>query len=142
MGFRPLEEIIGPITLTLRGREYTLPVIMIDQGQEISRRIAEGMTLDELAKALLGDVLSELVAAAAPLEAINRVTLVSLAEWRMGREAAERVWNDSAAYREYVAAIQKQVAPKTAAPASRARKRSSARTVQTGEVPAGQGPVG
>ena len=94
MGFAPLEEIEGPIVLALRGKEYTLPVISMEQGLNLQAAIAEGITAGELAAHLLGPVLEQLAADGAAPALIERVTLVALSEWKFGRAAAEEAWRD------------------------------------------------
>lgn len=94
MGFAPLEEIEGPIVLTLRGKDYTLPVISMEQGLAIQARIREGITQGELTRELLGDVFVQLVRDGAGPALIDRVAGVAIAEWQFGREAAEEAWRD------------------------------------------------
>jgi hypothetical protein len=95
MGFAPLEEIEGPIVLPLKGREVTLPVLSLEEGVRLQNRLAEGgVTEGELASVLLGPVLPELVSAGVAAPVISRVVAVAIAEWRFGREAAEKAWAD------------------------------------------------
>lgn len=107
MGFKPLEEIEGPIELTLRGKTYTLPVIMWEDGVRLQQLIADGNgNYGEIVKVLLGPILPELAADGASSQLIDRVSAVALAEWRYGREAAERTWEDPKALVDLNQAIQ------------------------------------
>lgn len=107
MGFAPLEEIEGPIVLTLRGKEYTLPVISMKEGLDLQARIADtgGISAGELAGALLGPVLAELAKDGAAPALIERVTMVALAEWKFGRAAAEEAWRDPKAPLQAIQAL-------------------------------------
>jgi hypothetical protein len=108
MSFAPLEEIEGPIELTLRGQTYTLPVLTMEEGVHLQARLLEGMTMPELAAALLGpDLLERLNGLPAPV--IERVGFVAIAEWRFGREAAQKVWRDPKALIPMMEALRKAV---------------------------------
>lgn len=110
MGFAPLEEIEGPIVLTLRGKEYTLPTISMEEGLHLQAKIAEGITPGDLAAGLLGDVLTELARDGASPEIVQRVTMVALAEWKFGRSAAEEAWRDPKAPLELIRVLRDAVA--------------------------------
>jgi hypothetical protein len=114
MGFKPLEEIEGPIVLRLRGKEYTLPTVMWDQGVQLQQRIADGMTMAELQSELLGPVLDELRADGATATLIDRVANVAYADWRLGRDAAEKAWEDPKALSEALLAAAKAIQQITA----------------------------
>jgi hypothetical protein len=130
MGFAPLEEIEGPIELTIRGRTFTLPQVSFEDGLHLQARIAEkGLIHPEIAKVLLGPVLDELTDAGVAPALISRVVAVAVAEWRYGREAAEKAWNDPKALVELIQ-VERQLieaatrtpeptAPTTPTPASR-----------------------
>lgn len=106
MGFKPLEEIEGPIELTLRGKTYTLPTIMWEDGVRLQQLIADGKgNYGEIVKVLLGDILTELSTDGASAQLIDRVSAVALAEWRYGRDAAERTWENPKALLELNQAI-------------------------------------
>ena len=107
MGFAPLEEIEGPIVLTLRGKEYTLPVVTMEQGLALQHRVTEGITAGDLAADLLGPVLDQLAQDGASPALVERVTMVALAEWKFGREAAEDAWRDPKAPLTMLAALRK-----------------------------------
>ena len=106
MGFAPLEEIEGPIVLALRGKEYTLPVISMEQGINLHAMIAKGATQGEITRELLGDVLTELAHDGAAPALIVRVAGVALAEWKFGRDAAEAAWEDPKALLSRIKALQ------------------------------------
>lgn len=105
MGFAPLEEIEGPIVLTLRGKDYTLPVISMEEGLRLQAKIVEGIAPGDLPAALLGPVLTELVEGGASPAIIDRVAMVALAEWRFGRAAAEEAWRDPKAPLQAIVAL-------------------------------------
>lgn len=117
MGFAPLEEIEGPIVLTLRGKEYTLPVVMWEDGVKLQHLIAEHAPYIEVLRVLLGPVLEDLANDGASAALINRVADVAVAEWRFGREAAEKAWMDPKAVGEMIGsltqAILAQIPPTT-----------------------------
>jgi len=98
MAFPALEELEGPITLTMRGKQYELPQLTAEQGAELHRRCIEGITEGELGAVLLGDVLTVMLTDGISLATIERVTAVALTDWRLGREAAEAVWRDPKAF--------------------------------------------
>lgn len=94
MGFKPLEEIEGPIEIPFRGHVFTLPVLSYEDGVALQDRLSKGITQSELAEALTGGVLEELAQAGGSIELIQRVAAVAIADFRYGREIAERVWED------------------------------------------------
>lgn len=103
MGFKPLEEIEGPVELTIRGRVFTLPQVSFEDGLHLQARIAEkGLVHPDIAKVLLGPVLQELHDAGASPALVSRVVSVAVAEWRFGRDAAEKAWNDPKALIEMI----------------------------------------
>jgi hypothetical protein len=116
MGFKPLEELEGPIELTLRGKTYTLPTIMWDHGVRLQQRISEGMTMLELQAELLGPVLDQLKADGATAALIDRVANVAYADWRLGRDAAEQAWADPKALTRALAEAAKAIQALTAPP--------------------------
>jgi hypothetical protein len=103
MGFAPLEEIEGPIVLTLRGREFTIPPLSLEDGVKLQAALAAGTLTDaELAKTLLGPALNELGEAGCTPAVISRVTAVAIADWKFGRRAAEAAWQDPKALADLV----------------------------------------
>lgn len=95
MGFRPLEEIEGPIILPFRGKEFTIPPLSFEDGVRLqAAATAKTLTDAELVRTLLGPVQEELHDAGASPALIGRVTAVAIAEWKYGRDAAEKAWED------------------------------------------------
>lgn len=131
MGFAPLEEIEGPIELTLRGKTYTLPVLTMQQGLELQARIAEGITAGELAMALLGPVMTELADDGASAALVDRVAAVAIAEWQFGREAAERAWADPKSLTEQIAAYTAAIQAAARAAATTTPPQASGSTTKT-----------
>ena len=87
MGFKPLEEIEGPVELTIRGRTFTLPQVSFEDGLHLQAKIAErGLVHPDVAKVLLGPVLQELHDSGVTPAVISRVVSVAVAEWRFGQQ--------------------------------------------------------
>ncbi|MDP5226629.1 MULTISPECIES: hypothetical protein [Arthrobacter] len=94
MSFAPLEDILGPIVLTMRGQEFTLPTMTAEESAALRERIVTGMTEAELTAAFLGEVGEEMFRHGISLEAITKVALVAFVDWFYGREASEKAWAD------------------------------------------------
>ena len=121
MGFAPLEEIEGPIVLTLRGKDYTLPVISMKEGLDLQARIINGgVSVGELSGALLGDVLVELAKDGVNPDITARVTAVAIAEWKFGRAAAEAAWQDPKALTNMIQALQQAIEAAQTTPSAEA----------------------
>lgn len=95
MAFRPLEEVLGPITLPIRDKEYTLPAVSLTDGVRL-RAILNGENKDakwsDMFDILLGDAHAQLQADGADATTTDRVFFTALADFQSGREAAEKVW--------------------------------------------------
>lgn len=95
MGFAPLEEILGPITLPIRGKEYTLPQLSWEDGIRLHTILAgedAGAQVGDVMRLLLGDVYDQLATDNAPRTTVDRVFFTALADFKTGREAAQEVW--------------------------------------------------
>lgn len=96
MAFRDITEILGPITLPIRGKTYTLPTLTIAQGLELRAVLDpdDETTLDDEAfyALLLGDALPQMRADGVGPDVIARAAFVALADWQSGRPAAEILW--------------------------------------------------
>jgi hypothetical protein len=95
MVFKPFEEIVGPITVTIRGKDYTLPDVSLADGVRIHRMGTEGAedtTFGDLYRIILGPLQDELDADGIPAGTIERLFYTGLADVRGGRDAAEYLW--------------------------------------------------
>lgn len=94
MALRDLTDIIGPLVIPIRGKEYTLPPVSLTDGLKIHAALAEGAQLGatDLQTILLGDTLAELNADMVGADVIDRVFLTALTDFRQGRDSAEDVW--------------------------------------------------
>lgn len=96
MAFRDITEILGPITLPIRGKTYTLPTLTIVQGLKLRASMDPkddtDLTDDEFYALLLGDALQEMQADGVGPDMIARAAFTALADWQSGRPAAEAIW--------------------------------------------------
>lgn len=94
MTFRPLEDIIGPITLPIRGKNYTLPTVSLEDGVRMHQAAAGGseLPLADLIIIILGDVREVMISDGVPLGDIDRALWTGVADFQSGRAAAEAVW--------------------------------------------------
>lgn len=96
MAFRDITEILGPITLPIRGTTYTLPILTIAQGLTLRAVLDkdDAATLDDEAfyALLLGDALETMRTDEVGPDVIARAAFVALADWQSGRPAAEVLW--------------------------------------------------
>lgn len=111
MALRPYEDIVGPLTVTIRGKDYTLPDISLADGVRMHRAGKEGaedLSIPELVGIILGPVREEMIADGLPGGIIDRVFYTGLADFKGGREAAELMWENGVP-KEIQTAIQKAV---------------------------------
>lgn len=96
MAFRDLTDILGPITLPIRGKTYTLPTLTVAQGLQLRAVLDpnDDATLDDdgFYDLLLGDQHAAMKADGVQPDAIARAAFVALADWQSGRPAAEALW--------------------------------------------------
>src|SRR5690349_5574354 len=94
MALRPLEDIIGPLVVPLRGKEYTLPRVSLTDGVRLTQALSNNGTVlwGELIPMLLGDAYQEMMDDRVPPAMIDRVLWTALADFQNGRESAEAVW--------------------------------------------------
>lgn len=105
MSFKPLEDIEGPIEIPFRGHTFVLPTLSWQEGLDLQQRIIDGARPSEIAQVLAGDVLDEIAKAGGSVSLIQRVAAVAIADFRFGRETAERVWEDPKVLMELNAAF-------------------------------------
>jgi phage-related protein len=95
MALRAYEDIVGPLAVTIRGKEYTLPNISLSDGVRMHQAGSEGaedMSIAELVGIILGPVRDEMIGDGVPASIIDRTFYAGLADFRGGREAAEAMW--------------------------------------------------
>jgi hypothetical protein len=94
MAFRDLTDILGPITLPVRGKTYTLPEISLEDGLRMHAAAANNaaLPLSDLIRIILGDVQQEMLDDHVPLSTIDRALWTGVADFQNGRETAEQVW--------------------------------------------------
>lgn len=147
MALRPLEDIIGPLVVPLRGKEYTLPRVSLTDGVRLTQALSNNGTVlwGELIPMLLGDTYQEMMEDRVPPAMIDRVLWTALADFQNGRESAEAVWEygvPKEILKELMTVIQAQIpqaeepttppraststtkSPATKAPRSRGKKSS------------------
>lgn len=94
MALRPLEDIIGPLVVPVRGKEYTLPAVTLADGLKLhaSRTNAAPLLSDELYRIILGDTHDQMLADHVPGDVIDRVFWTAYTDFTSGRDSAEEVW--------------------------------------------------
>jgi hypothetical protein len=96
MALRPLEDIIGPLVVPIRGKEYTLPQVSLPDGLRLTMALRnEGTVLwADLIPMLLGDAYTQMMEDKIPPAMIDRALWTALADFQNGRESAEAVWEN------------------------------------------------
>jgi hypothetical protein len=96
MALRPLEDIIGPLIVPVRGKEYTLPAVSLSDGLKIhaSRNKGELLMSSDLYRIILGDVHTDMLTNNVPGDVIDRVFLTAYTDFTSGRDSAEEVWEN------------------------------------------------
>ena len=96
MALRPLEDIIGPLVIPIRGKEYTLPRVSLKDGLRLTDALRNKGAVPwvDLIPMLLGDTHKEMVEDRVPPAMIDRVLWTALADFQNGRESAEAVWEN------------------------------------------------
>lgn len=98
---RDYDEIAKPLTLPIRGKNYTvapvsarlgMQMLLAGGGEARASNAIKSMKTEQFLKELIGPAYDEMLADNVPLAAINRVFLSALADFQLGREAAEVVW--------------------------------------------------
>ncbi|MDP9185629.1 MAG: hypothetical protein M3O29_08185 [Actinomycetota bacterium] len=96
MALRPLEDILGPLVVPVRGKDYTLPAVSLSDGLKIhaSRTNGAALEADELYRILLGETFQQMLTDHVPGDVIDRVFLAAYTDFTSGRESAEEVWEN------------------------------------------------
>jgi hypothetical protein len=94
MALRPYEDIIGPLIIPVRGKEYTLPTISLQDGLRIHAAASKGedLSLNELTEIVLGEAKDAMLADGVPTSVVDRALWAGIADFQAGREKAEQVW--------------------------------------------------
>jgi hypothetical protein len=96
LSFRDITDIYGPIILPIRGKDYTIPSLTIEQGlqlRDVMDPSNEATLNDEDFYALLlGDALPAMRTDAVQPDIIARAAFTALADFQSGRPAAEAIW--------------------------------------------------
>lgn len=96
MALRPLEDIVGPLVLPIRGKEYTMPRVSLADGVKIhaARTKGEELSGQELYRIILGDAHIQMLADLVPGDIIDRAFYTAYTDFTAGRESAEEVWEN------------------------------------------------
>jgi hypothetical protein len=95
MPLKPYEEFApGPLVFPIGGKSYEVPEVRWDRGLKLRDLLEDDnvTTADERNALLLGDAYEQMQADNVPAAAIARAVLTALVDFRLGREAAEQVW--------------------------------------------------
>jgi len=116
MALRPYEDIIGPLIIPVRGKEYTLPPISLADGLRMHAAASRGeeISLKDLNDIILGETKDAMLADGVPPSVIDRAFWVGLTDFQQGREAAEQIWEHGvpkAVLEELVKAFQNTTPP-------------------------------
>jgi hypothetical protein len=94
MALRPYEDIVGPLVIPIRGKEYTLPTVSLQDGLRIhaSKSGGEALTAEELNTILLGDAYQQLIDDQVGGDLMDRIWLTAYTDFTTGRDSAEEAW--------------------------------------------------
>jgi hypothetical protein len=94
MALRPYEDVIGPLIIPARGKEYTLPPVSLQDGLRMHAAASKGeeISITDLTVIILGDTKDAMLADGVPPSVIDRAFWTGIADYQQGREAAEQVW--------------------------------------------------
>lgn len=94
MALRPYEEIVGPLVIPARGKEYPLPSVSLQDGLRLHAAAHGGdpVSLEEMTTIILGDARQQMLDDGVPISIIDRALWAGIADYQQGREMAEHVW--------------------------------------------------
>lgn len=96
MALRPYEDVIGPLVIPYRGKEYPLPQISLEDGLRMHAATEgkEALPMGALIAIILGEALEAMTADNVPPSVIDRALWTGVTDFQQGREAAEMVWEN------------------------------------------------
>lgn len=96
MALRPYEDVIGPLVIPYRGKEYTLPQVSLEDGLRMRSAAANNtsLSLGELMRIIMGDVAQQMLDEDVPPAVVDRALWTGVTDFQQGREAAEMVWEN------------------------------------------------
>jgi hypothetical protein len=114
--FADFEQVYEPLVLPINGKEYTIPAVKGIDGLRFNAALAtptkdtsdgapEVFSDAEFTSMLLGDVYQQMIDDGVPEAAVKRAQLTALADFQVGRDAAEMMWatgGDPKALTQYV----------------------------------------
>ncbi|ASN20703.1 DUF7426 family protein [Arthrobacter sp. YN] len=120
MALRPYEDVIGPLVIPYRGKEYTLPQVTLEDGLKMhaSADNTTPLSMGELMRIIMGDTAQQMLDDKVPPAVVDRALWAGVADFQQGREAAELVWENGvpkALMEEILQAIQQARTTPTAA---------------------------
>lgn len=140
MALRPYEDIVGPLVIPARGKQYPLPVVSMADGLRIHASYSGGpdLSLDDLVTIILGDAREKMLADGVPMSVIDRALWAGIADFQHGRETAEAVWENGApkAALEELARILQQAKTTPTAEATTTPPPASGNGTKTPKTPA------
>ena len=125
-----------PLAFPINGKTYTLAPVGFREGIKLQRVLAgeddslNDAPAEEAWRLVLGPAYDEMVADNVPMEALSRAGLAALADFRYGREAAERTWESGLDPKALEAALEAAAQTPPKRPAS-PRSRSTASATKT-----------
>ena len=96
MALRPYEEVIGPLVIPYRGKEYQLPAVSLEDGLRMHAAVENktALSLSSLMAIIMGDIAQEMLDDKVPPAVIDRAFWAGVTDFQQGREAAELVWEN------------------------------------------------
>jgi hypothetical protein len=135
VAFKDLEQLIEPLTLPIRGKNYRIAALGALDGIKLAEHLANPaeapMSDVDFQKLMLGDAYEQMVADNVPAVYIVRAAMTSLADTQGTRGAAEVMW-ETGGDPKAVEAWQNAQAPTTPpAEASTTRRRATGSGTKT-----------
>jgi hypothetical protein len=94
MALRPYEDVIGPLIIPARGKQYPLPAVSLQDGLRLHAAAHGGgeLSVEEMTVIILGDARQQMLDDGVPVSVIDRALWAGIADYQQGREMAEYVW--------------------------------------------------
>jgi hypothetical protein len=134
VAFKDIEQLIEPLTLPIRGKNYEIPLMGVLDVARYEEALAEPekspLTSEEFERLCLHDVYDEMLADNIPSTFIVRAAYTSLADAIRGRGTAEMYWETGGDPKAIQARVQAalepdQTTPPAEAPTTRRRATGS-----------------